>query len=197
MDYEHEPEHKRGTTTRRTPTTHGQKHDHTPHTLDLDQGHAPAPRPALTPEQLAATQALNTMQVNGLLNRRFGPRTPATSAPAAPASGQPDDYVHQVQQDLTAGNFGGALGLLDRHWPAGAHTPGMQEARAFIAGEIVARLHATLVPLTMERMLHTLEPVGKPRLDEVITGGQRLRDLLLASAASGLDRDRLAYAPMA
>ncbi len=74
-----------------------------------------AARPALTPEQLAAKQALNTMQVNGMLNRRFGPRTPATSAPAAPASGQPDDYVHQVQQDLTAGNFVGALGLLDRH----------------------------------------------------------------------------------
>jgi len=33
MDYEHEPEHTRGTTTRRTPTTHGQKHGHTLRTL--------------------------------------------------------------------------------------------------------------------------------------------------------------------
>ncbi len=104
---------------------------------------------------------------------------------------QDRDYVHQVQQDLTAGNFVGALGLLDTHWPAGARTPGMQEARAYVGGEIVARLHtATLAPLTMDRMLHTLEQVH-PRLNEVLTGGHRLRDLLL-DVAHGLDR--LAYA---
>ncbi len=199
MDYEHEPEHKRGTSTRRTPTTHGHEHGHTPRTLDLDQGHAPAPRPALTPEQRAAKQSINTMRVNGLLNRRFGPRTPATSAPAGAASEQAQDrdYFSQVQQDLTGGNVVGALDLLDRHWPAGAHTPGMQEARASIAHVIVTKLHATLAPLTMDRMLHTLEPLqplrGHRYLDEVITGGQRLRDLLLA-AAHGLDRDRLTYA---
>ncbi len=65
----------------------------------------------------------------------------------------------------------------------------MEGARAYVAGVIVARLHATLAPLTMDRMLHTLEPV-RPRLDEVLTAGHRLRDLLLA-AAHGLDR--LAY----
>jgi len=154
-----------------------------------------APRPALTPEQLAATQALNTMQVNGMLNRRFGLRTPATSTPAGAAGGQPDDYFHQVQQDLMAGNFVGALGLLDTHWPASARDEA--KARAFVGGAIVARLHATLVPLTMDRMLHALELLlplrGHRYLDEVIMGGQRLRDLLLA-AAHGLDHDRLTYA---
>ncbi len=85
--------------------------------------------------------------------------------------------------------------MLDSHWPASAHD--RTEARAYVGGVIIARLHATLAPLTMDRMLHALEPLQPPRghryLDEVITGGQRLRDLLLA-AAHGLDHDRLAYA---
>jgi len=112
-----------------------------------------------------------------------------------PTGGQEQDrdYFSQVQADLAAGKFADALGLLDRHWPAGAHTPGMQEARASIAHVIVARLQATLMPLkplTMYDMLVALAKVGKPRLDEALTAGHRLRDLLLA-AAHGLDR--LAY----
>jgi len=68
----------------------------------------------------------------------------------------------------------------------------MEGARAYVSGVIVARLHATLAPLPMDRMLHTLEPV-RPRLAEALTAGHRLRDLLLA-AAHGLDHDRLVYA---
>jgi len=118
--------------------------------------------------------------------------TGATSA--TPAGGQPDDFA-QVQDDLAHGKFADALGVLDRYWPASARDEA--EARAYVGGVIVAKLHAALAPLTMDGMLHTLEPLEPPRghryLDEVITGGQRLRDLLLY-AATGLDRDRISYA---
>jgi len=124
---------------------------------------------------------------------QLGHAAHAGAAHPALTDGLDRDYFSQVQADLAAGKFADALGLLDRHWPAGAHTPGMQEARASIAHVIVARLQATLMPLkplTMYDMLVALAKVGKPRLDEALTGGHRLRDLLLA-AAHGLDR--LAY----
>ncbi len=105
---------------------------------------------------------------------------------------QDRDYFAQVQADLAAGKFAGALGLLDRYWPAGARMTSMQEARAYVAGLIVARLHATLTPLKMDAMLRVLADV-QTRLGEVIMAGHRLRDLLFA-AAHGLDHDRLAFA---
>jgi len=120
---------------------------------------------------------------------RDGHTTPAGATHAGDQA-QDRDHFSQVQADLAAGNLLGALGLLDTYWPASARD--RAEARAYVAGVIVARLHVTLAPLTMDRMLHTLEPV-RPRLDEALTAGHRLRDLLFA-AAHGLDHDRLAYA---
>jgi len=109
----------------------------------------------------------------------------------APASGWPGfDQVHfdQVYTDVQGGKFAVALGLLDRYWPLGAHD------RDFVGGVIVAKLHATLVPLPMERMLHTLADV-RPYLGEVIIGGHHLRDLLLyPGAGSALNHDRLSFA---
>ncbi len=107
----------------------------------------------------------------------------------APVSGWPGfDQVHfdQVYTDVAGGKFAVALGLLDRYWLLGARD------KDYGGGLIVAKLYAALVPLTMEAMLRALADV-RTRLDEVLTGGHRLRDLLLA-AAHGLDRDRLAYA---
>jgi len=125
---------------------------------------------------------------------RDGHTTPAGATHAGDQA-QDRDHFSQVQADLAAGNVAGALGLLDRYWPAGAR--GEAEARAYVGGVIVARLHATLAPLTMDRMLHTLHTLEPVRdhgyLDEVLTGGHRLRDLLLA-AAHGLDHDRLSFA---
>jgi len=162
------------------------------------RGRADTGPPALSTP--SSPQAILLHQAHHLLREAHQRAAAKAGAPTAAAqlghaalTGDQDrDYFSQVQGDLAAGNFGGALDLLDRHWPTSAHMPGMQEARASIAHVIVARLHATLVPLTMDRMLHMLQPVrDHGYLDEVLTGGHRLRDLLLA-AASGLDRDRLA-----
>ncbi len=117
---------------------------------------------------------------------------PAGVAHPALTGDHDGDYFAQVQGDLAAGKFVGVLDLLDTHWPAGARMAGMQEARAYVGAAIVASLHAALAPLKMDAMLRTLKQV-RTRLDEVIIGGQHLRDPL--AEASVLDRDHLAYAP--
>jgi len=198
---------------------HDHEHDHhaaprQPSRPGPARGRAGTGQPALSPQEEQLEHALLLHQAHHLLREahqraaaRAGASTDAAHAAhdghtaAADAAqlghtalmgdqAQDRDYFSQVQADLTAGNVVGALGLLDTYWPASARD--RAEARAYVGGLIVARLHATLAPLTMDRMLHTLEPV-RPRLDEVLTGGHRVRDLLLA-AAHGLDRDRLAYA---
>ncbi len=137
----------------------------------------------------ASTDAAQLGQAGHAVHGGHAAPAEAGVTQAASAAGQPDDHFYQVQEDLTYGNFVGALSLLDYYWPASA---GMAHDRALVAGRIVASLHAALVPLKMDRMLYTLQQV-QTRLDEVLTGGHRLRDLLLA-AAHGLDRDRLTFA---
>ena len=173
MDYEHE--HKRGTTTRRTPTTHGQEHGQ-------EHGHAPAARPALTPEQRAATQAINTMRVNGLLDRRFGPRTGTeTGVRKGQAANAPSPYARQVAHDLAqqTPDYVGAIQAMDRD-------PDAHE-RQRLAATITSHLDAHLGSLSMYEMLRTLQPLK--------THGYLARfETALEQGASGVARDRLAFA---
>jgi len=198
--------------------SHEHDHDHDHHAAPRQpsrpgpaRGRAGTGQPALSPQEEQLEHALLLHQAHHLLREahqraaaragastdaapaaRDGHTTSAGATHAAHAGEQAQDRDHfsQVQADLAAGNVAAALGLLDTYWPASARD--RAEARAYVGGLIVARLHATLAPLPMDRMLHTLEPV-RPRLDEVLTAGHRLRDLLFA-AAHGLDRDRLAFA---